>query len=77
MCNPVEDDQRFQEMSRCGKCGDDDVVFGGSLGAAVLPAPAIALVPPGLVGRAFPDVSLRLALVFLMPPTPPPRFALS
>jgi hypothetical protein len=78
MCNPHDDEPRLREMARCGRCGDDDVVaFGASLGVAVLPAQAITLVSPDLGGGACLPMALQIALVFLTPPTPPPRFALS
>ena len=77
ICNPDRDDLKLNEVSLRGKCGDDDPVFGAALGAAVPAPPGVAIIPPDLTGEASPVVSLRLALVFLTPPTPPPRFALS
>jgi hypothetical protein len=77
ICNPDRDDLQINEVSLRGKCGDDDEVFGAVLGSAVAPPPGVTIVPPDLAGETAPAVSPRLELVFLTPPTPPPRFALS
>jgi hypothetical protein len=77
ICNPDRDDLKLSEASIRGKCGDDDVVFGGGLDVAIAPPPGITIVPPDVTAEAPPAVSPRLPLVFLTPPTPPPRFALS
>ena len=73
VCNPDRDDLRLSEASLRGKCGDDDPVAGASLGAAVPLPPGVTIVPADLSGEAMPDVPGRRALVFLTPPTPPPR----
>jgi len=75
ICNPDRDDLQLNEVSLRGKCGEDDAVFGASLGPALVPAPGVTIVPPDLTGETPPPVSPRLALVFLTPPTPPPRSA--
>jgi hypothetical protein len=77
VCNPDRDDLTLSEASLRGKCGDDDLAFGASLGSAVAPPPGVVVVPPDLTGEQAPGIPPRLALVFLTPPTPPPRFALS
>ena len=75
ICNPDRDDLKLTQASLRGKCGDDDSVFGATLGAAVAPPPGVTVIPPDVTREASPAISLRLALVFLPPPTPPPRFA--
>lgn len=77
LCDPGGEDPVFNELAHCGKCGDADAILGAALGSAVLPSSAVAVLPPGLVGYAPPAISQRLASVFLVPSTPPPRFALS
>jgi hypothetical protein len=77
ICNPDRDDLRLNEASLRGKCGDDDLAFGAVLGSAIAPPPGVTIIPPDLAGETPPVVSPRLALVFLKPPTPPPRSALS
>jgi hypothetical protein len=59
------------------KCGDEDRVFGASLGPATLATPVTIILPPQEVREAPPPGPARIASVFLTPPTPPPRFALS
>lgn len=77
ICNPDRDDLKLNEVSLRGKCGDDDLAFGATLGSAVAPPPGVTVIPPDVSGEASPPDSLHLATVFLTPPTPPPRFALS
>lgn len=72
-CNPDhEEDMLFTSESLKGRCGDDEVAFGGKAICAVLPPPSI-LAPIAsrtaiaLVGFHFiPDLARP-------PPTPPPR----
>ncbi len=75
ICNPDRDDLKLNEVSLRGKCGDDDLAFGAALGVAVLPPPGVTVLPPDTTGKPPPAVPARLPLVFLTPPTPPPRFA--
>jgi hypothetical protein len=77
ICNQAAADRRVKDLSIRGRCGADDLVASAALGAAVLPPPALTIAAPGVSGRALTPVPLRLAQVFLMPSTPPPRFALS
>jgi hypothetical protein len=77
VCNPDRDDLALNEASIRGKCGDDDRSFGASLGSAVAAPPGVTVVPPDVSVSADPSAPLRLAQVFLTPPTPPPRSALS
>jgi hypothetical protein len=77
ICNPDRDDLKLTDASIRGKCGDDDVAFGAALGSAILPAPAITVLPPDMTRDARPTGGPDLAPVSVSPPTPPPRFALS
>ena len=77
ICNPDRDDLRLSEASLRGECGDDDLAFGATLGFAVAPPPGVVVVPPDPTGEEAPGTPAPRALVFLTPPTPPPRFALS
>jgi hypothetical protein len=76
ICNPDRDDLQLSEESIRGKCGDDDLAFGAALGTAVAPPAGFTIIPPDITGETPSAVSPRLPLVFLTPPTPPPRFAL-
>jgi hypothetical protein len=77
ICNPDRDDLRLSDASIRGKCGDDDLAFGGALGSAVLPAAGFTVLPPDVRRDPRPTGAPYLPVVFLVPPTPPPRFALS
>jgi hypothetical protein len=77
LCNPDREDLALNEASIRGKCGDDDLSFGASLGSAIAAPPGVTVIPPDVTVSAAPRAPLRLALVFLTPPTPPPRSALS
>ncbi len=76
ICNPDRDDLRLCESSLRGKCGDVDLAFGAALGSAVAAPPGVTILPPDLTRAAAPLASMHLSLVFLTPPTPPPRAAL-
>jgi hypothetical protein len=74
ICNPDRDDMGVSEVSLRGTCGDEDaVVFGATLGVAVLAPPGVTIVPPDGTRNALPSAPLRIAAVFVAPPTPPPR----
>jgi hypothetical protein len=77
ICNPDRDDLWLTEAALRGTCGDEDLVFGATLGVAVLAPPGVTILPPEVAREALPDAPLRLAAVFVAPPTPPPRSALS
>jgi hypothetical protein len=77
ICNPDRDDFSPSEVSLRGACGDEDVVFGATLGLAVLAPPGVTVVPPGVHRAARLAGPLQLAAVFVTPPTPPPRPAFS
>jgi hypothetical protein len=77
ICNPDRDDLRLNEVSLRGKCGDDDVAFGASLGSAVAPPAGVTILPADVAVAPSPSVANHLTPVFLTPPTPPPRSALS
>jgi hypothetical protein len=77
ICNSDQDDVGLTEASLRGRCGDEDVVFGATLGLAVLAPPAVKVVAPGVTREALAAMSLGVAVVFVTPPTPPPRSALS
>jgi len=77
ICNPDRDDLWLTEAALRGTCGDEDVVFGAALGFAVPASPGVSVVPPDVTRDARPGVPLRIPAVFVTPPTPPPRFALS
>jgi hypothetical protein len=73
ICNPDRDDIGVSEASLRGTCGDEDVVFGATLGLAVLAPPGVTIVPPDMTRNILPRALLRIAAVFVAPPTPPPR----
>ncbi len=73
ICNPDRDDLKLNEVSLRGKCGDDDVAFGGALGRCVSQPAGFAVIPPDLTGEIAPSRLPSLHSVFLTPPTPPPR----
>jgi hypothetical protein len=73
ICNPDRDDLAFSEESIRGKCGDDDLAFGATLGSAVAPPPGFIVLGPSLVAVSTPSLTAHLMAVFLTPPTPPPR----
>jgi hypothetical protein len=73
-CNPDhEDELLLTSESLQGRCGDDDVAFGGKALGAVLPPSSI--LTPGVTRTkvASPVVLLPTDLA-RPPPTPPPRF---
>jgi len=75
ICNPDRADLRLSEESIRGKCGDDDLVFGGALAVALAPGAGFVVLRPA-VDRAPPPFSHAVRLdVHLTPPTPPPRTA--
>lgn len=77
LCNPDRDDLAFTEESIRGQCGDEDLAFGAALGSAVAPPAGFAVLRPDVVATARPSVAPRLPMLFLSPPTPPPRRAFS
>lgn len=79
ICNPERDadDVWVSVASLRGTCGDEDIVFGATLGLAVLAPPGVRILPPEVRREAPPGAPLRLAAVFVTPPTPPPRSVLS
>jgi hypothetical protein len=71
-CNTDHDEMRFSAESVKGRCGDDDVGFGGKAIAAVLTPPTMmpSLAEHVLVAsRSIDPVSTASP----SPPTPPPR----
>jgi hypothetical protein len=77
ICNPERKGLWPSEVSLRNRCGDEDVVFGASLGFAVLAPPRVAIPPPAVSRGVRPADPLRLAAIFVTPPTPPPRSVLS
>jgi hypothetical protein len=76
ICHPDRDDLWLTGASLRGTCGDEDVVFGASLGFAILAAPGMMVVPADVTREAAPGELSRLSAVLLTPPTPPPRSTL-
>jgi hypothetical protein len=75
ICNPDRDEElALGAASIRGRCGDDDVAFGGALGLAVLgaepslPSADVAFLPLSVPRTRPPDV-------IIPPATPPPRRA--
>ncbi|MBX3233616.1 MAG: hypothetical protein KIT84_11480 [Labilithrix sp.] len=71
ICDP-EHSPRLSTESLEGRCGDDDVAFGGSVLRAVLPAPFVIAAAP-MVRRDLPAHHVRVSRGADPPPTPPPR----
>jgi len=69
ICNPDRDDLKLNEVSLLS--------FGATLGSAVTAPAGVTIVPPDVTVATRPGVPHRLTPVFLTPPTPPPRLALS
>jgi hypothetical protein len=75
ICHADSDEFRLTDESIRGKCGDDDVAFGGAIGVAVL-APGFVLAPAPRAGAASVRAPPNLdSAVKPEPPTPPPRLA--
>jgi hypothetical protein len=70
-------DLRLHRAAIRGTCGADGLFYGASLGAAMVPPPSLWVVAPDATRTASPRVAMRVSDVFLTPPTPPPRRALS
>ncbi len=71
-CNH-ESGRRSRVATFHGPCGDDRQIFGGALGFALPPPPGPTVLPPNRSRAASPAASLNFPVVFLTPPTPPPR----
>jgi hypothetical protein len=68
---------RVREVALHGPCGDDEQAFGGAIGFALPPPPAVKVFPPDRADRASAPASLSIPVVSRTPPKPPPRVALS
>jgi hypothetical protein len=74
ICHGEDDDTcRLSEASIRGKCGDDDLAFGGALGMAVLPAGVSGFAPAALVAAVPELVTPAVPSRDRAPPVPPPR----
>lgn len=72
-CNPEhEEDFLVTSESLTGRCGDDEIAFGGKAICAVLPAPSILAPIASRTSIALPIPRL-LSDLARPPPTPPPR----
>ena len=72
-CNPeLEEDLLFTSESLLGRCGDDEVLFGGKAICAVLPAASILSPIASRISIALP-VHRTIADLARPPPVPPPR----
>ena len=76
-CNPeLEEELLLTSESLSGRCGDDEVAFGGKAICAVLP-PSSVIAPVG-DRIAIPPTTMLLVSDFARPPpTPPPRLSSS
>ena len=72
-CNPdLEEDMLFTSEALTGRCGDDEVAFGGKAICAVLPATSV--LAPIAARTTIVRASVRpIADYARPPPTPPPR----
>ena len=72
-CNPEhEEDMLFTSESLKGRCGDDEIAFGGKAICAVLPASGVLAPIGSRTAIALPAARLVSDLA-RPPPTPPPR----
>jgi hypothetical protein len=71
-CNPDRDDLSLTSESLSGRCGDDEIAFGGKALRAVLPAP-FGRVPLSSVALEVLHPHAPTSRVKSPPPTPPPR----
>lgn len=76
-CNPDQgDDLALTAESIKGRCGEDDVAFGGKALGAVLP-PTSVLTPPAERTAFVTTIPLAPRDLRERPPIPPPRFSSS
>ncbi|HVJ89109.1 MAG TPA: hypothetical protein VM580_04840 [Labilithrix sp.] len=71
-CNPDHEESTFTSESLTGRCGDDELAFGGKVLLSVLPASSV-LAPVSMGAAAFLPSVFRRADFARPPPTPPPR----
>jgi hypothetical protein len=72
-CNPDQADQlALSSESIQGRCGDDDIAFGGKAFCAVVPATGV-LVASVTRAEMAPAAASRVPDLNRAPPTPPPR----
>lgn len=68
-CNPDQDEMRVSGESLSGRCGDDDMAFGGKAIAALPSAPMMIVEdPPAPI-----DVEVQAAEPVVLPPRAPPK----
>jgi hypothetical protein len=70
-------DRRLHRAVIRGTCGEEDLYFGASPGPVVAPPGGLSVLAPDAAIAALPDVPRAAPIVFLTPPTPPPRRAFS
>jgi hypothetical protein len=73
ICHPDDEGLRISEESIRGKCGADDLAFGGALGVAVLTASFVVLPAPSAAHEAEAAPPALASRAAREPPTPPPR----